>query len=376
MKPLNTFNNVILGQFVLTGIPIKVYVDGVYYTITSPDDLEDPIYGFGMDEDGRMHEFDYRRIDHLLVNGNNITLDTFNDAMAKEFGGDDTAKEEEPAAEEGGEEEVAEEGAMPGMMDLLGEKSPCWDGYRQVGMKKKSGRMVPNCVPIKEISAAEQKAQMAALDAKEDVAKDEMKAAKELAKVAKDNAKGAKEKQKALKDETKVIKDQIKSAKEQQKIAKDEEKAAKEARKIAKDERSAAKDMQGYVKDKIKTVKDEIKAAKEEANIAKDEQKQAKDAQKAAQEKMKSAKAEKKQLASEPITEGAHYTYGLGDIVKNKNKSCPHYGSMGVVSKILDLPDMIGKLVTYRVTNNGPTYKAGDVLTKTGDQLTGVQYDD
>ena len=94
MKPLNTFNNVILGQFVLTGIPIKVYVDGVYYTITSPDDLEDPIYGFGMDEDGRMHEFDYRRIDHLLVNGNNITSDTFNDAMAKEFGGDDTAKEE------------------------------------------------------------------------------------------------------------------------------------------------------------------------------------------------------------------------------------------------------------------------------------------
>ena len=111
-------------------------------------------------------------------------------------------------------------------------------------------------------------------------------------------------------------------------------------------------------------------------SLSKDEQKQAKDAQKAAQEKMKSAKAEKKQLAAEPITEGAHYTYGLGDIVKNKNKSCPHYGSMGVVSKILDLPDMIGKLVTYRVTNNGPTYKAGDVLTKTGDQLTGVQYDD
>ena len=53
MKPLKTFNNVILGQFVLTGIPIKVYVDGVYYTITSPDDLEDPIYGFGMDEDGQ-----------------------------------------------------------------------------------------------------------------------------------------------------------------------------------------------------------------------------------------------------------------------------------------------------------------------------------
>ena len=24
---------------------------------------------------------------------------------------------------------------------------PCWDGYKQVGMKKKSGKEVPNCVP-------------------------------------------------------------------------------------------------------------------------------------------------------------------------------------------------------------------------------------
>jgi len=26
----------------------------------------------------------------------------------------------------------------------------CWDGYKQVGMKEKGGRQVPNCVPIKE----------------------------------------------------------------------------------------------------------------------------------------------------------------------------------------------------------------------------------
>jgi hypothetical protein len=26
----------------------------------------------------------------------------------------------------------------------------CWDGYRQVGMKDKGGKMVPNCVPINE----------------------------------------------------------------------------------------------------------------------------------------------------------------------------------------------------------------------------------
>lgn len=30
------------------------------------------------------------------------------------------------------------------------EEGPCWDGYEMVGMKELDGRMVPNCVPIKE----------------------------------------------------------------------------------------------------------------------------------------------------------------------------------------------------------------------------------
>jgi hypothetical protein len=30
------------------------------------------------------------------------------------------------------------------------DKDPCWDGYKQIGMKKKSGKQVPNCVPVKE----------------------------------------------------------------------------------------------------------------------------------------------------------------------------------------------------------------------------------
>ena len=29
-------------------------------------------------------------------------------------------------------------------------KGPCWDGYRQAGMKMKGGRRVPNCVPVNE----------------------------------------------------------------------------------------------------------------------------------------------------------------------------------------------------------------------------------
>ena len=30
----------------------------------------------------------------------------------------------------------------------------CWKGYEQIGMKKKGGRKVPNCVPIKEDAPA------------------------------------------------------------------------------------------------------------------------------------------------------------------------------------------------------------------------------
>lgn len=35
------------------------------------------------------------------------------------------------------------------LTDILCED--CWDGYKQVGMKEKNGKMVPNCVPIEEL---------------------------------------------------------------------------------------------------------------------------------------------------------------------------------------------------------------------------------
>lgn len=31
--------------------------------------------------------------------------------------------------------------------DIVNEKDPCWKGYKQIGMKKKNGKKVPNCVP-------------------------------------------------------------------------------------------------------------------------------------------------------------------------------------------------------------------------------------
>ena len=35
-------------------------------------------------------------------------------------------------------------------MKKKGKKGPCWTGYQMVGMKKKGGRNVPNCVPNKK----------------------------------------------------------------------------------------------------------------------------------------------------------------------------------------------------------------------------------
>jgi len=237
MEPAKSFNNVIIGQFVLTGVPIKVYVGGQYLTITDIDDVEDPTMGFGMDERGRMNHFDYRNIETLLISGNEVDLDTYNKGMGAE---EEDSTEEEPA-----EEEPKKEESIMKLGDLL-----------------------------KEVSAEE-------VDAEVEGAEAQMAAAKAKLKAA-----------------------------------------------------------QASMKNTVKSSKEKIKAAK-----------------------------------SQPIDDGVvtedhnPYTFGIGDIVKNKNASCPHHGSMGVVKKLMDLPNNMGTVVLYTVTNNGATYKAGDVLSKTMDQL-------
>lgn len=61
--------------------------------------------------------------------------------------------------------------------------------------------------------------------------------------------------------------------------------------------------------------------------------------------------------------------YENGSMVKNINPSCDHYGSEGVVESVENLPNKMGKVVKYKVTNDGPAYKKGDILIKTKDQL-------
>ena len=72
---------------------------------------------------------------------------------------------------------------------------------------------------------------------------------------------------------------------------------------------------------------------------------------------------------SENITANENKKFEIGMRVLNTNPSCKHFGSEGIIKEIKNLPDDMGQVVSYEVTNNGNTYKQGDILTKTIDQL-------
>lgn len=67
--------------------------------------------------------------------------------------------------------------------------------------------------------------------------------------------------------------------------------------------------------------------------------------------------------------------FKVGDAVKNINAQCKHYGSEGVITDISDLPNDMGKVVTYKTINSGKTWSAGDSLTKTEVQLALMEPD-
>tara|TARA_R100000152_G_C6761971_1_gene186161 strand:- start:355 stop:1614 length:1260 start_codon:yes stop_codon:yes gene_type:complete len=68
------------------------------------------------------------------------------------------------------------------------------------------------------------------------------------------------------------------------------------------------------------------------------------------------AKLDKKESVNE-------YTYGVGDVVKDINPTCPHNGAVGQVKSVNP------KSVVFVVMNKGKNYKPGDVLDKTHDQM-------
>jgi len=65
--------------------------------------------------------------------------------------------------------------------------------------------------------------------------------------------------------------------------------------------------------------------------------------------------------------------FKVGDKVKNVNAQCKHYGSEGIVKEIRELPEDMGYAVVYECTNDGATWKKGDMLGKTEIQLEKIE---
>jgi hypothetical protein len=258
------FDNITIGQFVLTGIPVKVYVNGGYLIITDADDIEDGDVGFGMTTDGEMESFDYRMIDHLLVGDQHIDLDTFIKASEDEL----PSAENEPEAKEDAKGK-----------DKDKEKGNPFEGKQNMKLKS---------LVEKALSQQQQKFFGTALSVKRgDTPTSDVN--KAIVKVA---------------------------------------------------DAMSEKELEKFAGTKHKNLP---KKVEEDLSVSD---------------------------VSEP------YTIQVGDLIQNVNPDCMHYGSMGIVQKIMDLPGEIGKIVKYSVTNSGDTYSPGDSLTKTLDQLAPVSNDE
>src|SRR6056300_775462 len=67
-----------------------------------------------------------------------------------------------------------------------------------------------------------------------------------------------------------------------------------------------------------------------------------------------------KEMIKQELSE---YTYGTGDVVKDVNPSCPHYGAMGKVKSVNP------RSVVFVVMNKGKNFKPGMELEKSHDQM-------
>ena len=52
--------------------------------------------------------------------------------------------------EKGEDGKVEGYGKKKAVKEEINEEGPCWKGYKQVGVKEKNGKEVPNCVPMNE----------------------------------------------------------------------------------------------------------------------------------------------------------------------------------------------------------------------------------
>lgn len=380
------FDNIVLGQYAMTGVPLKVYANDRYYIIASPEDVDDPLIGYGMTPSGKMEPFDYRDIEHIMVAGNKVDLATYIKALGDELKGVKKAADAKGGEEKEGGEEKKEEGGEE-------KKSPfeSFDPYSKKWSLKS----------LLEISKEE-------MNAQEDALKAEMEAGKAKIKAAKDKMNDLKKQP----IEESVISDILVIAYEsttyekfiaeliKQKLLKredlrdpelvDELKTMYRGQALGKRESvnelkltsAGVKELLAaiyYNWNKLKTAFQKemyFKSFKDVIAFIKsgdqEEQKRLEDFVQANGVKIAALESVTENHISEP------YIFHVGDIIRNTNPQCKHFGSTGIVQSVMDMDDNVGQLIKYLVTNYGDTFKPGMSLTKTPDQLEPMDdyYDD
>tara|TARA_R110000851_G_scaffold240679_1_gene393399 strand:- start:443 stop:1306 length:864 start_codon:yes stop_codon:yes gene_type:complete len=206
------FNNIILGQFVLTGVPVKVYASGRFLTLTDADDIEDPTIGFGMDENGAMVQFSYPEVEFLSVQGNRVDIATYNKGMETlHGGGDESPAQKEPEDEKDADADSAED--ADGKPKGAGDFDPTQESYIKRGKDMKLKDLLNENVlgdlpssklmkmkwnPLGEISQDEVDAEVEGASAAMDAAKAKLKASQAAMKTT---MQSSKEKIKAAKSQ-------------------------------------------------------------------------------------------------------------------------------------------------------------------------------
>jgi|TARA_R110001583_G_scaffold192624_1_gene359382 hypothetical protein len=319
MAQAKIFNNVILGQFVLSGVPIKVYASGRFLTLTDTDDIEDPTIGFGMDENGEMIQFSYPEVEFLQVSGNKIDITTYNKGMAAVHGGE----EEAPADAE--EDEGSNE--RPDAEDLK-------DNLHRIGKLVEGPASEKAQKVIDKLKSSLIKAKEDKLDAEKEELGEDQELTERLAKGLKPLLMiGSKVGWNTMSEDALLdLSDKF------------DELGDEDADSIASHLNMSIELRQdGYRGDATKMMKQFNKVC---ADV----------------------------LKGKPVTSvfenvnehgGSEYTFGTGDIVHDKDPGCNHFGSKGIVITA------DGDMIRYTVTNGNDkeSYRPGDILTKSADKL-------
>lgn len=378
------FDNIVLGQYAMTGVPLKVYANDRYYIIPSPEDVDDPLIGYGMTPSGKMEPFDYRDIEHIMVSGNKVDLATYTKALGDELKGVKKASDSkggEEKKEEGGEEGGGEEGGEA-------PKSPfeSFDPFAKKWSLK----------ALYEISKDEYNAQEDALKAEMEAGKAKIDAAKEkLSNLKKQpiddgviyEADEIKAKIAKLERDLADVKHKYYSTanltpQKDMQLRKQMGQISRELKRAKREDRTGAS---GYKGNPLKTVTESVISdiliiASESTTYEKFiselisqkllKREDLKDPELVDELKTMyrgQALGKRESVNESHISEP--YIFQVGDMVRNINPQCNHYGSTGIVNAIQALDGDMGNIVKYIVTNFGDTFKPGMALMKTPDQL-------